>query len=178
METSKVIISITLIIICVLPFLIINGKAKKRAQLIKSTLETKIQKDNKILGDYEVHNSFAIGIDSNNSLIYFYIKKSEMEQFKKIKLTQISTCQVVKVTKRITNGKSNYELIERVKLVFYNSKNSEEEQFELYNDEDNSQLDGEIALAHSWKQKLDEILHTSDTRPTTMTTLESNNIFV
>ncbi|GAK90705.1 hypothetical protein JCM19297_2021 [Nonlabens ulvanivorans] len=178
MEKSMLIITITLIILCVLPFLIINGKAKKRANLLKTILETKLQNDSRVLADYEIHNSFALGLDSNYNYLYFYTNNDDTEIVKIVKLNQISTCQVVKDSKRIINGKSSYELIERVRLVFCTSHHIIIDYFELYNDEVSSQLDGEIALAHNWKQKLDELLHTSDTRSTTMTTLESNNIFV
>ncbi|PQJ32947.1 hypothetical protein BST92_13885 [Nonlabens arenilitoris] len=179
METSMVIISITLIIICILPFLIINGKTKKRAQYLKTIFNNKIQEDKKVLGEYEIHNQFAIGIDSNQGQICFLFKNDECELFKKVKLNDISSCEVLKESKQITNGKSSYELIQRVKLIFYNSYHIAIDHFELYNDENSLQVDGEIALAYSWQQKIEHILTERKANNTrTEVVIESNNIFV
>ena len=44
------------------------------------------------------------------------------------------------------------------------------EQFELYNNDDSSQLNGEIALAAAWKQKVSDLL------PENTTILETHKI--
>lgn len=163
METGMIVISTLLIALCALPFVLISGSTKKREKQLIKNLETKVSNNNGILTDYAINYDFALGIDSAAKQIYYYKKSQETEYFKKVNLNEIKSCEVVKDKKRIKNGKSNYELIQRIALVFTSKQGHVVEQFELYDYDNSSQLNGEIALADSWKQKISDLLAENNT---------------
>lgn len=170
METGTIIISTILIVICILPFILISRSTRKKEKQLKKLLESSVSKNNGKLTDYVINNNFALGLDSNAKQIYYYKKTQETEYFQKVNLNEIKSCEVKKNTKRIKEGKSNYELIQRVSLMFTNAEGTIVEQFELYDDDGNSQLNGEIALADNWKQKVGDLLSQNNT------ILEANKI--
>lgn len=158
MEMGTIVISTILIVICMLPFVLISGSAKKRKNQLKKALDTSISRNNGTLTDYEIHYNFAIGLDNKNKQIYYYRKTPEIEYHQEVNLKEIISCEVKKDSKRIKNGKSNYELIQRIALVFTSKHGTIIEQFEFFNEDVSTQLNGEIALAATWSQKVSHLL--------------------
>ena len=158
-----IVITTILIVICTLPIILISRSTRKKEKQLKKSLETSVSKNNGKLTDYVINNNFALGLDSNANQIYYYKKTQETEYFQKANLNEIKSCEVKKNTKRIKEGKSNYELIQRISLIFTASEDTIVEQFELYDYDENSQLNGEIALADNWKQKVSDLLSQNTT---------------
>ncbi|WP_438711505.1 hypothetical protein ACSTS3_01960 [Aquimarina muelleri] len=158
METGMIVILIILIVICTLPFILINGSTKKKEKQLKKALEISITEDNGILTDYVINYNFALGLDSNAKQIYYYKKTLEAEYLQKINLKNIATCEIKKDTKQIRNGKLNYERIQSIALVFTFKKNNLIDQFKVYDYDDSPQLSGELALADTWKKKVIDLL--------------------
>ncbi|QHI36161.1 hypothetical protein IMCC3317_15200 [Kordia antarctica] len=158
METGIVVIVTILIVICTLPFILISGSTKKREKELKKGLETSISDNNGTLTEYVINNNFALGLDSNAQQIYYYKKTPKAEYIQIVNLTYISACEVKKVAKRIGKVKSKYELIQSIALEFTFTKNNAIEEFEFYDYNDTTQLNGELALADTWKKKVIDLL--------------------
>lgn len=161
METGMIVTAIVLIVLCTLPFILIIGGAKKKEKQFKNALKASISENNGTLTECSINNNFALGLDSNSMQIYYYKKTPELEFLQKIDLTTIKTCEITKDTKRIRNGKSNYEEIHKIALLFTSKRGKVAEQFELFNYDDSSQLSGELALADTWKKKVNDLLTTN-----------------
>ncbi len=157
MDTGMIMVIAILLIVCITPFVIISSTTKKREKHLKETLQQHIAKNRATLVDYAVHNDFALGLDSLNK-IYCYHKTKDKELFQQIDLNDIKSCEVKKNTNRIKNDSSSYEVVQRVALVFTPRQGSKIEEFELYNEDISSQLNGEIALATTWKKKVSNLL--------------------
>jgi hypothetical protein len=161
METGMIVTTTILIVICTVPFILIIGSTKKKEKQIKNALKAGVAKNNGTLTDCSININFALGLDSKAKQIYYYKKTPEVEFLQKINLNTVKTCEITKDTKRIRNGKSNYEKICRVALLFTSKKGQVIEQFELFNYDDSSQLSGELALADTWKKKVIDLLATN-----------------
>lgn len=157
MDTGMIILTSLLIAVCIIPFVLIGNGTKKREKQLTDTLKDQVFKNRSTLTDYVIHNNYALGIDSLNHL-YYYHKTNEKEQLQEVKINEIKSCEVKKDTTRVKNEKSSYELVQRVALVFTSINGSKIEPIELYNEDESTQLNGEIALANTWKQKVNEIL--------------------
>jgi hypothetical protein len=161
METGMIVTTTILIVICTLPFILIIGSTKKKEKQLKNALKAGIAQNNGTLTECSINNNFALGLDSKSKQIYYYKKTPELEFLQKIDLTTVKTCEITKDTKLIRNGKSNYEEIHKVALLFTSTKGKVAEQFELFNYDDSSQLSGELALAEAWKKKVNDLLTTN-----------------
>ncbi|GEQ85808.1 hypothetical protein ULMS_13160 [Patiriisocius marinistellae] len=157
METGMIVIFIILLLVCTLPFILITRNTKKREKQLKAALIAKISKNNGALLEFEINNNAIIGLDNKNQL-YYYSNTQEQEHLQSINLNDVKSCKVVKDTKRVKSGKSEYELAQRIALIFSFQRDGITEKFEIYNNDDSSQLDGEIALAEKWEQKVTALL--------------------
>ena len=159
METGMIVITTILIVICTLPFILLNGSSKKKTKQLKKALEIGVSQNNGTLTDYVIINDFAIGLDSVAKQIYYYKKTPEAVCLQTVDLNKIKTCEVKKETKRLRNKKSNYETIQRIALEFTSIKNNGIEEFEFYDYDDSSQPNGELVLADSWRKKVNDLLN-------------------
>ncbi|WP_142784047.1 hypothetical protein [Changchengzhania lutea] len=158
METGMIVITTTLIVICILPFILLYGSTKKKIKQLKKALENGISRHNGTLTDYVINNDFAIGLDSAAKQIYYYKKTPEGGYLQKVDLNKIKSCEVKKETRRLRNSKSNHETIQRIALEFTSIANNVIEQFEFYDYNDSSQPNGELAQADSWMKKVNDLL--------------------
>lgn len=158
MESGMIFISITLITICALPFILMNISAKKHEKILKSALQTAITKKNGQLTDYEIHNNYALGIDAIAQQLYFYKKTKDNSLLKTINLHQVKACEIKKDLHNTIHNKASYEITQRLKLSFIATGNGNTQEIELFNYDESTQLNGEIALAERWKAKVDVLL--------------------
>jgi hypothetical protein len=161
MGTGMIVTTTILIVICTLPFILIIGSTKKKEKQLKKTLEARVAENNGALSECSINNNFAIGLDSKSKQIYYYKKTPEAEFFQNIDLNTVKTCEITKETKGRRNGKSNYDEIQKVALMFTSKNGKLAEQFELFNYDDSSQLSGELVLADAWKKKVNDLLNTN-----------------
>lgn len=162
METGMIFTTTILITLCMLPFILIYGSTKQKEKQLKNKLLDAITKENGILTDFAINTDFAIGLDRNAERIYFYKATSEKDCIQILNLNKVSACEIKKETKRIRNGKSYYEIIQNIALVFIAANQKVVSEFELYDYDKNSQLNGEIALADIWKKKVIDLLTSSN----------------
>jgi hypothetical protein len=84
-------------------------------------------------------------------------KEEAISQF--VDLVEIQTCQVVKKTRNVKNDIVGLGFIERVELSFTpTKKNKGETKFELYDEEINMQLSGELQFVDKWTKHINDRL--------------------
>ena len=131
METNlgNTIIGILSVLICVGPFLgIYLVKVRKQNKILRSLQESMLHL-NVTIGEHEFCGDFLLGMDKNKKYILFYKKVLNSDPIVKIvDLSTIFSCKVLKETK-----------------------------LELFNEERNTQLSGELQCAEKWEQLITEL---------------------
>jgi hypothetical protein len=163
MNIGTIIIGAIFLAICILPFALISmSKKKKEKQLLKKLNEIAQQSDSHI-SQYERCNDMIIGIDKSSNHFFAYKNLLDRESEFTVNLKEIQQCRIMtngKVPGGKGNGESNFRVVDRLSLLFNpGDKEKTSLQFELFNHDDNQQMDGELELARKWEKILnDQIL--------------------
>jgi len=160
MEFGTVIIGAVVALVCAIPFIADYRSRNNNKKYLLQSLTNIAQQQNGVIQQYEFCGDFGIGLDETKNLVFFFKKKDKAQPIEQhLDLTEIQSCQVLKRTRNFKNGNSSYGPVERVDLSFI-PKNSGRKatEFELYHDEVNIQLTGEIQFAEKWSQIINERL--------------------
>lgn len=159
MDWGTALIGIISILICIVPFVVMYyNKTKKENKMLQSLQADAAQK-NANISQNGYCNNFSIGIDESKNYVFFFKQDKEESISQFVDLAEIQTCQVVKNTRSVKNDSGNVETIESVEISFIpTNKNNAVTSFELYNEEINVQLNGELQFADKWTQKINERL--------------------
>ena len=160
METNlgNTIIGIVSVLICVGPFLgIYLVKVRKQNKILRS-LQDSVLHLNVPIGEYEFCGDFLLGIDKNKKYILFY--KNVLNSDAVVKIVDLSTifsCKVLKETKTVKTSRESMDYIEKIELSFI-SRDKKETKLELFSEERNTQLSGELQCADKWEQLITELI--------------------
>src|SRR5690606_8216641 len=144
---------------CMVPFIIMYYYRVKKENKMLQSLESIAQQQNCKIDRYELCGDFALGIDENRNFVFFFKRKNEETIHQFVNLSEIQACQIVKKTRSPKAHNVNTLVIEQLELGFTPIKKSmEETRFELYNEETNTQLSGELQFAESWAKQITERL--------------------
>ncbi len=152
MELGTALVGIIVALICIVPFVVLNIKKKKREKEILQSLYSLATEHNCNISDYDVWNHSSIGIDDHNQyLFYTRMIKNNLETHS-IKLSEVQRSSVSKINRTVKTEDSSFEIIDRVELVLslqYN--NVADEVLELYNASyDKPTVTFELELADKW----------------------------
>ncbi|WP_452223556.1 hypothetical protein [Lacinutrix chionoecetis] len=161
METGMLITDIILLAIVIIPFLLIIRGTKKKDKKIYKALETVVKINNGVLTNSTVHNSFALGIDNADNKLYFVKNNLENINSQIINLNEMEFCRVETVTQSIKSNKTSYLVTDKLLLSFVQKNKAASINLELFNSALDTQLNGEVAVADSWKTKINQILQTN-----------------
>ena len=160
METNlgNTIIGIVSVLICVGPFLgIYLVKVRKQNKFLRSLKESMLHL-NVTIGEHEFCGDFLLGMDKNKKYILFYKNVINSDPIVKIvDLSTIFSCKILKETKTVKTAQESMEFIEKIELSFI-SKDKKETKLELFNEERNTQLSGELQCAEKWEQLITELI--------------------
>ena len=160
METnlSNTIIGIVSVLICVGPFLgIYLVKVRKQNKILRS-LQDSVLHLNVTIGEHEFCGDFLLGMDKNKKYILFYKNVLNSDPIVKIvNLSTIFSCKVLKETKTVKTARESMEFIEQLELSFI-SRDKKETKLELFNEESNTQLSGELQCAEKWEQLITKLI--------------------
>ena len=152
MDLSMVLPAVVILAAIILPIVYLNrAKANAEKKLIKA-LNSLAQQHATALGDFELMNNLALGIDSNNGVLFF-VKRQKNEIVKTaIVLAQVGRSEVVE-----TKTPNHY--IDRLLWVFESTTKATEIVLEFYNAKTtNFSLAGEAALLNKWHTKVDGLM--------------------
>jgi hypothetical protein len=159
MDTGSALIGLIIVLLCALPFILLgNSQKRKEKQLVRS-LSQLAEKKNGHIDQYETGRDFAIGLDRVGGAVFFYKNLAGQESSQYIRLAEIEQCDVKSVSRNQSPEKGSRRHIDEVQLIFIPIHKDEAViKLELYNSEENLQLDRELQLAEKWKKLLRELL--------------------
>jgi hypothetical protein len=161
METNQgtIYVGLIIIILCVFPFVLIyRHKAKKRKKMLQS-LNERAQQFHCKVSQHEFCGDFVMGTDAEKTHIFFFKQKSEKSVLQSVDLSETRSCQISKKRTNVSETNESHVIIERLELVFMPiNKNKEETRFELFDQEANYQLSGELQFADHWAKQINKLL--------------------
>ncbi|MBX2928524.1 MAG: hypothetical protein KF852_11860 [Saprospiraceae bacterium] len=159
MDWGTAIVGLISILICIVPFVIMYYNRIKKENKMLQSLNEIAQQHNCKIGQHEFCGDFILGIDENRNFVFFFKQKKEEAISQFVDLSEIQTCQAVKKTRNVKNDIGSLGFIERVELRFTpTNKNKGETKFELYDEETNMQLSGELQFVDKWTKQINDRL--------------------
>jgi hypothetical protein len=160
METNlgNTLIGIVSVLICIGPFLgIYLVKVRKQNKILRSLQDSMLHL-NVTIGEHEFCGDFLLGMDKNKKYILFY--KNVLNSDAVVKIVDLSTifsCKVLNEMKTVKTARESMEFIEHIELSFI-SRDKKETKLELFNEERNTQLSGELQCAEKWEKLITELI--------------------
>lgn len=159
MDWGTAIVGLISILICIVPFVIMYYNRVKKENKMLQSLNEIAQQHNCKIGQHEFCGDYVMGIDENRNFVFFFKQKKEDAISQFIDLSEVQICQVVKKTRNVKNDIGSLGFIERVELSFTpKNKNKGETKFELYDEEINMQLSGELQFVDKWTKQINDRL--------------------
>lgn len=159
MDWGTAIVGLIMLLICIVPFVIMYYNRVKKENKILQSLNEIAQPHNCKISQHEFCGDFVLGIDESRNFVFFFKQKKEEAISQFVDLAEIQTCQVVKKTRNVKNDIGSLGFIERVELSFTpTNKNKGETSFELYDEETNMQLSGELQFVDKWTKQINDRL--------------------
>lgn len=159
MDLGITIIGAILIAICIVPIILMGRNRKKTEKKAFQSLINIANQQSCIISKHEICGDFVLGIDENRNFVFFFKQKKEEAISKFVDLSEVHICQAVKKTRNVKIDKENHSIIERVDLSFIlTNKNKGEIKFELYDEEINTQLSGELQFVEKWAKQINDRL--------------------
>lgn len=152
MDSETTIIGIVLVLICIIPFVLINKKkATKRRNKLK-ILTNSVQKMNGIIYKNEFWNHYGIALDKTNKMLYFSTQTDDENSYEVISLKSIASCSVIK---KEDNSKSITAL--GLQLDFAD-KSKPNAYLSFYERDSNLFLVNELDIIQRWSATINEQL--------------------
>lgn len=152
MDSETTIIGIILLLICIVPFLVINKKkATKRKNKLK-ILTNSVQKMSGTIYQNEFWNHYGIGLDKTNKMLYFSTQSEEENSYEVISLKSSTACSIIKKqdnSNSITGLGLQLEFTDKSKPTVYLS---------FYERDRNIVLVNELDLIQRWSTTINEQL--------------------
>ena len=159
MDWGTAIIGLIMILICIVPFVIMHYNRVKKENKMLHSLKENAQQQNCKISQHEFCGDYVMGIDESRNFVFFFKQKKEEAISKFVDLSEVHICQAVKKTRNVKIDKENHSIIERVDLSFIlTNKNKGEIKFELYDEEINTQLSGELQFVEKWAKQINDRL--------------------
>jgi hypothetical protein len=159
MDLVSAIIGAILLSIFIVPVMILNyHRVREEKKKLKSIQEIALY-HNCNISQYEICGDFIIGLDEIRGFVFFLKQKKEDSVSQFVDLSHIHNCQMLKKTRTIESENVNGVILERVELSFIpTNKSKAATHFELYDEETNMQLRGELQLVEKWSNKINDLL--------------------
>ena len=159
MDWGTAIVGLISILICIIPFVIMHYNRVKKENKMLLSLKENAQQHNCNISQHEFCGDFVLGIDESRNFVFFFKQKKEEAISQFVDLAEIQTCQVVKKTRDMKNSTSSLYSTQRLELSFLpTNKNKGETRFELYDEETNMQLSGELQFVDKWTKQINDRL--------------------
>ncbi|MUH37223.1 hypothetical protein D9O36_15335 [Zobellia amurskyensis] len=146
-------------VICAAPFVLVTRSVKKKEKAMLRSLNDFADQDNCKIHEHEYVGDFIIGMDTTKNVVFFYRKEKDSSEKLSVDLKDVKNCHVSKIGKSVRHNGKVEQTIERIELVFTTSPTaSRDVVFELFNTQNNLQLNGELQTAEKWAQKVNTIV--------------------
>lgn len=159
MEMRTIILGAITILVIVIPFVIVFIKNQSKNSKTKSILTKYADAENSKIDESDTLGNIAIGIDYNQNKLFFikHSKNNETEQI--INLNEIKNVRLVNEKRAVKIDKSSTLVVEKIEIVLTsNIQNRQDYILQLYHEDINFVLSGEVQLADKWVAILERVL--------------------
>lgn len=149
MDLGSILIGLTFLTICILPFLAMYYSSVKKNKKALQSLNNFAVKHECTITKHESCGDFSIGMDENRNMVFFTKKTEDDETNSFIDLHQIQMCH-----SNIVMTPSN--LISRIELNFTYHSKQPQTKLEFYNEDINTIISGEPVLCKNWSEIIND----------------------
>ncbi|RDB02726.1 hypothetical protein [Runella aurantiaca] len=148
MDLGASIVGMIVILICIIPFVLISINNRKKGEKLRQKLFGFAENSNFTISRFDSWHHSSIGIDDQNSIVFFTRTVNDQAFLRQINLSEIQKCRVIISRKTASNSGE----IERLELAFtYHNKQKSEVILEFYNAAyDSLTLSGELQMVEKW----------------------------
>jgi len=159
MDWGTAIIGLIAVLVFIIPFVIMYFKrVNNENRMLQYLCEIAQQRSCKI-SQQEFCGDFVLGIDQDKNYVFIFKQGKEGPVSQYVDLSEVKLCQVIKKTRIVKSYQGSPATIERIELGFIPSnKNIGETRFVLYDEDENTQLSGELQFADKWTNLLNAML--------------------
>jgi len=157
MDLGSLIIGAIIVLLCILPFILIQIRNNKRDNKKLLDLSNSAKEHDCKITRHEFCGNYLIGMDEVNNFVFFHkiVEDRLIRQF--VDLSAIEKSEVVKATRTYTEKEGTAHVIEKLELAFIpNRKGGEVPLMEFYNEEVSLQLNGELQSIERWSLLINE----------------------
>ncbi len=159
MELGTSILGFVTIALCFLPFLWMGNARKKKEKKLLNNLRSLADQQSCTITDFDLGPDLAIGIDAENGWVFFYKKKEDALIQESLSFSSIKKCRIHSQKRNVKIKNSSKTVIDQLELVFEPAEESAgRKRWEMYNADENFQLNGELQLTQKWEALINESL--------------------
>lgn len=153
MDWGTALVGGILILVCILPFVLMNIAGKKKKRQFLQLLFDLAAKNNCKISQHDHWSETAIGLDETAGVLFFIKKVKEDVISRQVDLAGVQKCRVINAHNPASGKGGSALVIEKIELAFaYLDKGRAETTLEFYNDETDSFLSGELQQAEKWSK--------------------------
>ncbi|GGW53354.1 hypothetical protein DFQ11_101177 [Winogradskyella epiphytica] len=158
MGTGIYIIDAVIIACIILPFIFIITGRRKRESTLRKILQFEAAQNNCNLDEMEIHNSFAIGLDTEAKKLLFRKTTALKKYTQIINLSTVEHCEFLKITRSVKTKTKGEKVIEKLHLTFIHNNGQRTSILEFYDHEDEMILDDAVITGEAWERKINLLL--------------------
>lgn len=150
---GKFIVIAIIIVLCLMPFVIMNIKRKKEEQQRLQSMANFATQKNCNITQHEFCGELTLGLDEKHHIFVFLRRTKGNDFFQEANLAEVQQFKLVISHKISKSTKQN--VIDKVQLICSSTVTGIADCiFELYNSENSIQLIGELELGEKWAKLL------------------------
>ncbi|UCS91752.1 hypothetical protein KZP23_13480 [Echinicola marina] len=157
MDLSSTVMGLVGLVLCILPFVLLQRSRKKKENELKEGLEAIATQARSEVGAKDLGFEFAVGLSPNKDHLFYYKKTNEKVQEESIPIATVENCTMHTVNRFMNTKKGKESIIDKLELVFI-LKNGVKSQLEFFNGEEKSQLNGELSLVKKWESMVHQLI--------------------
>lgn len=156
----KTLITVTITAIALLgPFVFVLIKNQRKNSKTKSIFKKYTNVANSNIDESDTLDNTAIGIDYNQNRLYFIKHSNNKESEQIIDLNDVKSVKLLNGQRSMKSGKSSTLIIEKIEILLTsNSPDKQDHILELYDENIQMTLSGEVQLANKWVAILERVL--------------------
>lgn len=156
MDLGTFIVGMVMLAACIVPFALMAQNRKKRKEQLLFSLKKIAEGKSSTVTHYEVCGDAIMGWDESKLQLFYYQKSSHKERRIAVDLTKMISCEAEHFLNTLDDGSSR---IQKLQLVFTDRiTKGVQEKVELYNADEQTNLQGEVQLLANWESKINTLL--------------------
>ena len=158
MDSVSLTIGLVLLAMSILPIYLFNLSRKRKQKKTMELLSNMAGAHNCRISAYDILGDLIIGWDESKKFVFYFRKANDVTSELYVDLATVKGCKVINTTRTIKHKDGNEKVTERVELGFSPANGGNEVKWEFFNEEINTQLNGELQLAEKWSKMINNLL--------------------